>query len=240
MDRGELKQTFDRQAASYDQKWSRLAAFRDAVHLLIGSVFSELPGDARVLCVGAGTGAEIVYLADRFPGWTFTAVEPSGGMLEAFRRRADDAGIGARCTLHEGYLDALAPTAPFDAATCLLVSQFILDAEARSEFFRSIAQRLRPGGLLANSELSADVNSADYQSLLEVWLRSIAGAGLSPEGIEQMCAAYRRDVAVLPAQDIESIILAGGFESPIQFFQAGLIRAWYARRAAEATDGFRP
>lgn len=231
MDREQLRETFDQQASSYDQKWSRLAAFRDALHLLIGSAFRDLPGNARLLCVGAGTGAEILYLADRFPGWTFTAVEPSAGMLEAFRGRAGEAGIAARCTFHEGYLDSLPPTAAFDAATCLLVSQFILDPQARSDFFRSIAQRLRPGGLLANSELSADVKSATYPSLLEIWLRTIAGAGVSGEGLEQMCAAYRRDVAVLPAAEIESIIVSGGFGSAVRFFQAGLIHAWYSQRA---------
>lgn len=231
MDRDQLKQTFDQQASSYDQKWARLAAFRDGLHILIGAVFSPLPACARLLCVGAGTGAEILYLAARFPGWTFTAVEPSTGMLDECRRRADEAGIGARCTFHAGYLESLPPTEAFDAATCLLVSQFILDERARSDFFRSIARRLRPGGLLASSDLSADVNSAAYESLLAAWLRTIAGAGVSAEGMEQMCTAYRRDVAVLPATAIETIIVASGFESAVQFFQAGLIRAWYSRRA---------
>jgi tRNA (cmo5U34)-methyltransferase len=130
----------------------------------------------------------------------------------------------ARCSFHEGYLDSLPASGAFDAATCFLVSQFILEDGARSEFFRAIAQRLRPGGLLASSDLCADVQSAAYPGLLEIWLRTIAGAGVTPEGLEQMCA-------VRPARDVEKIIMAGGFESSVQFFQAGLIRAWYSRRA---------
>lgn len=232
----QLQATFDQQAPSYDQKWSRLAPFRDAVHLLIGSALADLPANARVLCVGAGTGAEIVYLAGRFPGWTFTAVEPSAGMLEAFRRRADESGIAARCAFHEGYLETLPPAEPFDAATCLLVSQFILDMQARARFFGAIAGRLRPGGLLASSDLSGDVESQSHASLLEVWLRTISGPDATAEAVEQMCAAYRRDVAVLPARRIEDLLLAGGFESPVQFFQAGLIHAWYSKRAARAGE----
>jgi tRNA (cmo5U34)-methyltransferase len=232
MDRDPLTATFDEQASSYDEKWSRLAAFRESLHLLIGAAFKDLPAKARVLCVGAGTGAEILSLAGRFPGWTFTAVEPSAGMLDVCRRRAEASGLAARCTFHEGYLESLPPAEPFDAATCLLVSQFILDPQARTEFFRDIARRLRPGGLLASSELSADVADPTYPSLLEVWLRTIAGPDVGPEGLERMCTAYRRDVAVLPVRAIESMLVAGGFASPVQVFQAGLIHAWLSTRAA--------
>lgn len=237
MDRDQLKATFDQQASSYDQKWARLVAFRDSLHLLVGSAFAELPANARLLCVGAGTGAEIVFLAGRFPGWTFTAVEPSAGMLAAFRQRAEEAGIAPRCTFHEGYLESLPASGAFDAATCFLVSQFILDEQARALFFREIAQRLRPGGLLASSDLSADTQSAAYQSLLQVWLKTITGADATPESVGQMLAAYRRDVAVLPPPRLEALIASAGFEAPVPFFQAGLIRAWYSRRAQEGRQG---
>jgi len=233
MDRDQLKATFDQQAASYDQKWARLAAFRDSLHLLVGFAFAGLPANARVLCVGAGTGAEIVYLAGRFPGWTFTAVEPSAGMLGACRQQAEALGLAPRCTFHEGYLESLPAAGAFDAATCFLVSQFILDEQARVRFFREIARRLRPGGMLASSDLSADTHSAGYESLLQVWLKTITGATATPDGIEQMLAAYRRDVAVLPAPRLEALIASAGFEAPVPFFQAGLIRAWYSTRTQE-------
>ena len=51
-----------------------------------------------------------------------------------------------------------------------------------------------------------------------------------------MREAYRRDVAVLPAAQVEAILVSGGFESPIQFYQAGLIRAWYSKRSSPTRD----
>lgn len=231
MDRDQIKSTFDRQAPSYDQQWSKLSALRDCLHLLLGSVFATLPAQTRILCVGAGTGAEIQHLAGLFPHWTFTAVEPSPAMLTACRERADAQGYAQRCRFHEGYLDSLPAGEPFNAATSFLVSQFILDASERSAFFRAIAERLRPGGLLASSDLAADLSSAAQQSLLEVWFRTMATADLSPDALQRMREAYERDVAVRAAPEIERIIASGGFESPVPFFQAGLIHAWYARRA---------
>lgn len=157
-------------------------------------------------------------------------------MLDVCRHRAEESGFAARCTFHEGYLDSLLPTEAFDAATCLLVSQFILEEQARSHFFRAIAHRLQTSGILISSDLSADVKEETYQGFLEVWLRTIASDDATSDAIEQMCVAYRRDVAVLPARDIEAIIVSGGFESPVQFFQAGLIHAWYSKRANSLSD----
>ncbi len=217
-------------ASTYDQQSGRLAALHDALHLLMGAALADLPEDARVLCVGAGTGAEILYLAARFPRWQFAAVEPSEAMLEVCRRRVEENGITQRCAFHHGYLSSLPPSQPFDAATSLLVSQFIAVREERVAFFADIAQRLRPDGRLVSSDLSADTRSAAYRELLRIWLQMMSATGIPPEGLERMRAAYEKDVAILPQEEVAAIIASGGFEKPTLFSQGGLIHAWLARR----------
>lgn len=228
----ELKNLFDQQAAGYDTQWAKMAPMRGALHYLLESVFAELPEDAHILCVGVGTGAEMAHLAGKFPRWRFTAVEPSGAMLDVCRRRAEAEGFASRCDFHEGYLDSLPAGQLHDAATCFLVSQFILEPEARSAFFREIADRLKPGGILASSDLASDTGSPEYAALLRTWLQLMASGGVTPEGLERMRHAYARDVAVLPPEHVASIIRSGGFDTPVRFFQAGLIHAWYSRRAS--------
>lgn len=230
----ELKALFDQQAAHYDTQWAKMAPIRDALHYLLESVFAGLPAEARILCVGAGTGAEIAYLARRFPRWRFTVVEPSGAMLDVCRARAEAEGFAPRCHFHEGYLDTLAVGAAHDAATCFLVSQFILEQDARTAFFRAIANRLRPGAILASSDLASQLGSQAYEALLQAWVAMMAGGDISPEGIERLRTAYGKDVAILPPARIASIIESGGFEPPVQFFQAGLIHGWFSRCAAQA------
>lgn len=134
-------------ASSYDKQNAFWETGREALFSLMRLILSELPADARILCVGAGTGTEIITLAQAFPQWQFTAVEPAPAMLDVCRRKAEESGIAPRCTFHEGYLDSLPASDPFDAATCLLVSQFLKQAEERSRFFGQIAQRLRPDGI---------------------------------------------------------------------------------------------
>lgn len=231
MHQDDIKAIFDQQAAGYDTQWAKTAAIRNCLYFLLESQLVSLPADARILCVGAGTGTEIAHLALKNPRWRFTAVEPSGPMLELCRQRAEAEGFAERCHFHEGYLDALPARDAHDAATCFLVSQFILDPEARAAFFRGIAYRLKPGGLLASSDLAADVNSAEYEVLLQAWMTMMAGADIPPEAIERMRKAYANDVAVLPREKVAAIIKAGGFDLPVPFFQAGLIHAWLSRRA---------
>lgn len=230
MDNDEIKALFDQQAPGYDERWAKTAPIREALHCLLEAVFADLPAGARLLCVGAGTGEELIHLASRFPGWTFVAVDPSAAMIARCRAKADAAGILSRCDFHEGFLDTLADQAPFDGATSFLVSQFIQDRIAREAYFRGIAARLVPGGILASSDLAADVGAPAYDDLLEVWFRLMRVAGLPAAGLEQMRAAYARDVAVLPPTDVAAIIAAGGFEAPVPFYQAGLIHGWFTRR----------
>ncbi len=218
-------------ASGYDGKLARMAPISNGLHFLLESVLAELPQEARILCVGVGTGTELIHLAGVFPGWRFTAVEPSGAMLGICRKRIDEVGLSSRCRFHDGYLESLPPEEMHDAATCFLVSQFILDAQARSDFFGQIANRLVPGGILANSDLSADVESEDYDALLAVWQRVMDTSTVTAEGLESMKSGYAKDVAILPSVAVASIIEAGGFDRPVEFFQAGLIRGWFAERA---------
>lgn len=224
---------FDKErASSYDETFARLAPIRDALHLLIRQILSELPTDANILCVGVGTGAEIIYLAQNFPQWRFTAVEPASAMLDICRQKAEECGILSRCTFHQGYLDSLPTSNSFHAATCLLVSHFMMQQDERSNFFRQIAARLHPNAYLVSSDLTCDMDTLEYQSLLEVWLRMLKFSQVPVAEIENIRSSYGQNVALLSPQKVESIIIKGGFDSPTLFYQTLLIRAWYSKRTA--------
>ena len=150
-----LKPTFNQQAATHDEQSAKMAPILDALHFLLEAVLSGLPTAANALCVGVGTGAELVHLAQTFPHWRFTAVDPSGAMLDLCRGKAEAMGFVDRCQFHEGYVESLSVEAVYGAATGFLVSQFILDQAVQTAFFQSIAQRLKPGAILASADLAA-------------------------------------------------------------------------------------
>lgn len=224
-------------AASYAQDWARLAPINDALHLLINILLSVLPAQAQVLCVGVGTGSELISMAQAFPEWRFTAVEPAAPMLAVCRRRLEELGLTERCTLHEGYLDTLPVSGQlgaeeFDAATCLVVSHFLTAKEERRALFAEIARRLQPGGYVVSTDIAYDMAGDDYASLREVWLRMLMFTGFTEEEGRGIVASFGSSVAVLPPAEVAELIAAGGFGRPVQFVQSLLIHGWYARRAA--------
>jgi len=209
-------------ASSYDEQRAKLAPIKDALHLCIRMKFSELPIDAKILCIGVGTGAELLYLAKEFPQWHFTAVEPAPAMLNICRQQAEDCGIATRCTFHEGYLNTLPKSDNFDAATSILVSHFNNDLEARNKYFSEIAARLRPGGYMVNADLASNVSSSDYKNILDVWVNMHDYAGM-PVNEDY----FGRNV-LLSTNKIESIIKSSGFDSIMLFFQTIFIHAWFS------------
>lgn len=224
---------FDQErASSYDDRFAKLAPMRDALHFLIRMVLAELPNNAQVLCIGAGTGSELIYLAQHFPQWQFTAVEPAAAMLNICRQKAEACGIASRCTFHEGYLDSLPVADAFDAATSLLVSHFMMQPEERRNFFRQISARLRPGGYLVSADLASDMLTPTYKSLVEVWRRTFQSAEIPAEEVKTLIASLGRTAAVISPQDVESIIASSGFDTPVLFCQTLLIHAWYAKRTS--------
>lgn len=231
MNNDELKALFDQQAPNYDKQWAKMAPINNGLQFFLKSIFAGLPPDAQILCVGVGTGNEMIHLAKLFPRWRFMAVEPSGAMLDVCHQRLKKEGCLSRCEFHNGYLDTLPNVQKYDAATCFLVSQFILDQTARTAFFKQIAGSLKPQGILVSSDLASDVNSDQYEALLQLWWRVMASSDVSPEAVARMRDAYARDVAILPPATVASIIQAAGFDAPVQFFQAGLIHAWFAKIA---------
>lgn len=236
MQPGKLKEMFEQFAPDYDKHSEKMVPIFNGLRFLLEAVFFELPKESRILCVGVGTGEELTYLAQKFPHWQFMAVDPSGAMLEVCRTKAEAMGLTDRCQFHQGYLDSLDVEGVHDAATCFMVSHFILDQKTRTEFFCGIAQRLKPNGILACADLASGITSKTYEVLLTDWFNMTAVAGVTPENREKMRAAYENGIAILPPVTVAAIIQSGGFEPPVQFYQAGLVHAWHAKREANINE----
>lgn len=211
-------------AANFDKQREKLAPLKDALHLIMQAAFSALADDARVLCVGAGTGAEVFNLALAFPGWRFTVIEPEADMIAICREKAEQQKLTARCEFHQGFLDSYQGSTDFDAATAILVSHFITDRQKRIDFFSAITRHLRKGGLFVNADLSGNPATPSYLSSMAIWqaMNQRAGIQFSPE-------AFANRVAISPISEIEEMLRSSGFSDPLLIYRALFIHAWVSR-----------
>ena len=213
-------------AEAYDRRNSALAPISDSLHFLIRLVLADLPLNARVLCVGVGTGTEILSLAKANPGWSFVGIDPSEEMLAVGRSRLEHAGVLHRCELLQGYAEDVTQDS-FDAAVSLLVAHFI-KREDRHRFYSAIHDRLRSGGRFISAEISGDLDAPTFPEMLEDWKQIQSLMGATPETLAKLGDMMRDVLSILPPTETEAMWKAGGFQKPVPFFQAFMIRGWYA------------
>lgn len=218
---------FNREVAeSYDERNSRLAPIADSMHFLVRLVLADLPPRARVLCVGVGTGAEILALAGAHPEWSFVGVDPSAEMLAVCRERLERADVLDRCDLVHGLVQD-APLGPFDASLSMLVAHFV-GREERPGFYRNIHDRLKPGGLFVSTEICFDLDSVEFPAMLGNWERVQTLMGATPESLRKLEETLRNALCVLPPAETEALLRTSGFSVPVMFFQAFLVRGFHA------------
>ena len=151
-------------------------------------------------------------------------MEPAKAMLDVCRQQAEAKEAASRCIFHQGYLDSLPETESFDAATSILVSHFIKDQTKRRKYYSEIAQRLGSNAYMINAELANDLSASDYTSSVDVWVKMLGYAGMSAS-----VESFGKDVAILPTQQVEALLISSGFDSPVPFFQVLFMHAWFSR-----------
>lgn len=212
-------------ASQYDEKNRRLKPISECLHFLMGAILKDLPEVSRVLSIGAGTGAEILSLAQLFPKWTFVAVDPAPPMLEVCKERLGKEGILERCEFVEGYVQDVNEN-DFDVVVSLLVGHFV-KRDDRLGYYKGMVERLRHGGYVVNAEISYDLNSPEFPFMLKNWEEIQKLMGATPESIAMLPKALREMLTVLSPQEVEDHIRRAGINSPVRFFQAFMICGWY-------------
>ncbi|MEZ4629949.1 MAG: hypothetical protein R2880_04410 [Deinococcales bacterium] len=95
----------------------------------------------------------------------------------------------------------------------------MLEQTERIAFFRTIADRLLPEGLLASSNLVTETSSEDFKTLLRLWLNVMTGLDVSIEQFEKARSAYAKDVAILAPTSVASLIESGVLNPPYSSFK---------------------
>lgn len=222
---------FNREMAdSYDEKNSNLAPIGENMHFLVRLVLGDLPPKSRILCIGVGTGAEILSLAHVYPEWSFVGVDPSAEMLAVCRQRLKQANVLDRCHLIHGLVHDAPEGQEYDAVLTILVAHFV-GREDRVGFYKDIHDRLKPGGYYVSTEICFDLDSAELSAMLRNWERVQALMGATSDSLRKLPDTLRNSLCVLSPEKTEALLRSSGFGQPVQFFQAFMIRGLFATKS---------
>ncbi len=157
------------------------------------------------------------------------ALDPSQAMLDVCQDRLRSAGIASRCEFVHGYVQDLPAQEGFDAVLSILVAHFV-ERGSRQSFFQSMADRLRIGGYLINSEISFDLDSEEFPEMLRGWKEIQTLMGATEESLEKLPMILRNVLTVLSPAETENFLRMVGINSPVRFFQALMICGWFGKK----------
>lgn len=223
---------FSDTAGAYDEKNLPLSTIANTMHFLTGLILQRAPARARVLCVGVGTGAEILSLSESFPEWTFVGVDPAAGMLKVCAERLGQAGVLDRCELIHGYVQDAPQGEGFDVVLSIMVAHFVKRKDRRS-FYQAMWGRLRRNGFFISAEISYDLSSDAFPFMLENWEKVQSLMGASAESLAKLPVMLREQLAIIPPAETETLLKQCGISVPVQFFQAFMISGWYGIKNAQ-------
>ena len=211
--------------ARYTDGPRRFVPGLDGLHRMTGLLLAErVPDDAHILVLGAGGGLELKAMAEAYPGWRFTGVDPAGQMLDlAARVMGENAH---RAELIEGLIDD-APAGPFDGATCLLTLHF-LEREERIRTAAEIRRRLKPGAPFVAAHGSFPQGAGERDRWLDRYAAYAIASGGDPAQVAKGREAVAAHVAMLSPEADVAVLDAAGFSGIEQFYAAFTWRGWVA------------
>lgn len=224
----------DELANEYDARNARVAPIRDGLNLAIAlsiGTFSQSQ-NLNILSIGTGTGSEIIYLANQFPDFRFTCIEPAAEMVAIMRTKFESAGFMDKCEIFQGYLADYQAKTEFDCALSLLVSHFFVEKQARINFFKEIKPYLKAGAPLINCDISWDKSAKDFEAIFPIWLAMQRKSGFSEEMIEKgIIGGIGRIYAIESSDSIKDTLSQAGFENTMQIYQFLMMKAWVSSRS---------
>ncbi len=192
------------------------------LHRMTSLILAERVGDeGRVLVLGAGGGLELKAFAEEHPGWLFDGVDPSAEMLALAARTLGP--LASRVRFHKGIID-VAPTGPFDGATCLLTLHFLPRAE-RLRTLVEVRRRLAPGAPFVVAHHSFPQDPAGKAR----WLgRFAAASGMPIEQARNAAAGVGARLPAVASEEDEALLREAGFTDVELFYAAFTFRGWVA------------
>ncbi|MGD9211825.1 MAG: methyltransferase domain-containing protein [Desulfobacteraceae bacterium] len=220
----------------FNGQWSN--EYDDTAHKIIPAYHSiyeltqhllraKLNKEARILVAGAGTGKEIIDYSQNNPYWYFIGFDPAEQMLSIAREKVTAASLENNILLIPGLIGDVIEK-DFDAATSILVMQFLPDDGTKLNFLKSIADKLKPGAVFVLVDLEGEIGSDEYNTFNAAWKNQQLFTRGENDRVIKEFIIREKEVHFIPQKRIESLLEEAGFLKIHKFFKAYLFGGYVA------------
>ncbi|HXI00366.1 MAG TPA: class I SAM-dependent methyltransferase [Sphingobacteriaceae bacterium] len=218
-------------AATYDKAIRIWCPDYDFIQELIPAIlFQQLDrfNDKTILIAGCGTGIEIEALLKAGPSWKITGVDPSVEMTNIAIDKLKKLHSTTKYQIVTGAVADL-PLTKNDAATLILVLQFLSDDGAKLNLLQQIADRMHPGAPLVLVDIFGQNDSFSYNlSLLESFLIT---KGVNIEEVQGGINHIRQNICYIPEERLFELLKLAGFVNTQRFMQSMIFGGWVTEKS---------
>lgn len=204
------------------------AAYAQIFHMLHAYLRSMLSTTARILVVGAGTGAEVCTFGKSNPSWNITGVDPSADMLSLAHQKIQQMGL-TNVELFQGYTNELEENQSFDAATCVLVMHFLEDDGSKLQLLKDINKKMKIGAPLLLVDAFGDSKTDEFKQTLKAWMNYPVLMGVDEKIVEEgFHTQILKRLKFVPEERIKALLSEAGFDYVTRFYTGFLYGGWAA------------
>ncbi len=221
----------DKHASIYDEKIRKVILGYNEMHDLSFYLLKDnLPKKAKILVSGIGTGHEAITYAKNQAGWHIIGVDPTPEMVKSSQNKIAHLGLAGQIEAIEGKVEDIEEK-NFDAATSILVMQFLKDNGDKEKYLQSISDKLRKGAKLVIIDLEGVKGSEKFNLLLSAWKSHQYSTREDKEQIDKDFEHVSADLQFIPEERILDLLKATGFTKISKFYQSYLFGGYIAEKA---------
>jgi tRNA (cmo5U34)-methyltransferase len=220
----------------FNGEWSN--EYDDTAHKIIPAYHSiyeltehllrdKLSKEANILVAGAGTGKEIIDYAQNNPNWSFIGFDPAEPMLSIAKSKVKSASLGNRISFVQGLISDVMEK-NFDAATSILVMQFLPDDGKKLNFLSGIADKLKTGAPIILVDIEGEIGSDEYNTFNSAWQNQQFFKRGENDKVREEFTIRENEVQSITQNRIESLLKEAGFTKIHKFFKAYLFGGYMA------------
>ena len=221
----------DKHARIYDEKIREVIRGYNEMHDLTCYLLKDiLPENAKILVSGIGTGHEAITYAENQSGWYIVGVDPTPEMIKSSKNKIMQLGLGNRIKAVEGRVNNLKEN-NFDAATSILVMQFLKDNGDKKEYLKNISEKLKKGAKLVVIDLEGQKGTDKFNLLLSAWKKHQYSTRDDKDQIDKDFEHVESDIQFIPEERIHDLLNDAGFKNICKFYQSYLFGGYVAEKA---------